>query len=176
MRFALLLILTATWAPAWAPAWADLSARAPIDNFHLVHEGIYRGALPGATGLAYLSDLGVRTVVDLVTDDEGARGEAAIADALGLRHVWVPLSPVFGPSERDMDTILDVLEDSSAYPIFVHCRHGEDRTGLAIGLHRIRHDGWERSRAYDEMLERGFHPYLVGLTQYFFRYASGRLF
>jgi len=46
---------------------------------------------------------------------------------------------------------------------FVHCEHGEDRTGLAVGAYRIKVEHWTKPAAYQEMEAPGFHPLLRGL-------------
>jgi tyrosine-protein phosphatase SIW14 len=48
----------------------------------------------------------------------------------------------------------------------VHCTHGQDRTGLVVGLYRTIHDGWTKTDAYREMLQLGFHPELRGLREF----------
>ncbi len=47
----------------------------------------------------------------------------------------------------------------------VHCEHGQDRTGVAIGLYRL-HTGWTEEHAEDEMLAHGFHRSLIGLWEW----------
>ncbi len=42
-----------------------------------------------------------------------------------------------------------------ADPIYVHCEHGKDRTGLVIALYRMRADGWSQEQAAAEMKEMG---------------------
>ena len=49
----------------------------------------------------------------------------------------------------------------------MHCYHGEDRTGLVVGLHRYTNDHWTAVDAYREMLARGFHPVITILDSYF---------
>jgi protein tyrosine/serine phosphatase len=47
----------------------------------------------------------------------------------------------------------------------VHCTHGQDRTGLIIGLYRL-NEGWTKDAAYKEMLVHHFHSSLHGLHEY----------
>ncbi len=49
---------------------------------------------------------------------------------------------------------------------FVHCQHGEDRTGLIIGVYQVRVRHWTKSVAYQQMLDNGFHPSLPGLYRF----------
>src|SRR5262249_21361082 len=48
--------------------------------------------------------------------------------------------------------------------VLVHCTHGQDRTGLVIGIHRVMHDHIGKDEAYSEMLKNHFHPELQGCT------------
>ena len=49
---------------------------------------------------------------------------------------------------------------------YVHCEHGQDRTGLTIGIYRVQHDGWTKEKAYNEMIAHGFHKSLHGLDDF----------
>ncbi len=49
---------------------------------------------------------------------------------------------------------------------FVHCEHGQDRTGLIVAIHRVQADGWTKADAEGEMLAHGFHKQLHGLWEY----------
>jgi tyrosine-protein phosphatase SIW14 len=59
------------------------------------------------------------------------------------------------------------MADSTNYPIFVHCQHGQDRTGVIVALYRIFYEQWTPQAAHDEMMNMGFHPELVPLNHYF---------
>lgn len=137
-------------------------------KFLPVSPGIYRGAQPTAENLAELkSSFGVRTILNLNNDRAAVAEEAAAAKRLGLNFLSHPMSGFWAPSDEQVDGILAILADKENYPIFVHCRHGEDRTGLIVGLHRVFHEGWTPAKAYDEMLTNGFHRILFPLDQYF---------
>jgi len=139
----------------------------PISNFAEVTAGIYRGAKPGDDGLKYLAKIGVKTDLDLeATPWVVAEEEAAAAD-LGLAFTSEPMIAVAKVNDDQMDRILGLLADPASRPIYVHCLHGKDRTGLVIGLYRVLHEGWAPEDAYAEMLGRGFHPALAPLKEYF---------
>lgn len=46
---------------------------------------------------------------------------------------------------------------------YVHCERGQDRTGLIVGVYRVKVEHWTKADAYQEMLKHGFHPILRGL-------------
>ncbi len=137
-----------------------------IDEFHAVSPGIYRGAVPGVNGLQALAKFGVKTIINLKTNFTGD-DERRIAESLGMQYVAKPMVPFLRPQDRDMAEILRILADGSQHPVFVHCRHGQDRTGLVIGLYRVFVENWSPAAAYDEMLRYNFHPELSALQSYF---------
>jgi protein tyrosine/serine phosphatase len=134
-----------------------------VGNFHEVTTGLYRGAQPSVSDLDALKKLGVRTIIKLNSENPE---EIEEAERMGITIYYVPLSGFWAPSDSDMNKIEALLSDQALRPIFLHCEHGEDRTGLAFGLYRWRH-GWSKDRAHDEMMSLGFHPLLVGLEYYF---------
>lgn len=139
----------------------------PIPNFHQVEDGIFRGGTPGDAGVAYLKALGVRTIVNL--DDRAAanREELAAAAAAGIREVALPMSGFWKPHDATVNAALAALDDPSLRPIYVHCQHGQDRTGLVVGLYRVETEHWQPGHAYAEMKQLGFHPILVFLNHYY---------
>jgi len=132
-----------------------------IPNFSQVSPGIYRGGQPTAQGWEYLHTLGVTNVLKLNTNLEGTDPKdfrifyypITFAQQMGFEEL--PSLPIFfGP------------------PMFVHCSHGQDRTGLMIALHRMLVENWSKSDAEKEMLEHGFHKELRGLWGYWQAFPS----
>jgi tyrosine-protein phosphatase SIW14 len=148
-------------------------------NFYPVITGIYRGGHPDAGGLVYLQNLGVTTIIDLEIADliEATPGEIDDeingADALGINDIREPMSAfelaLSSSFDDKINEVLGILADPSQKPVYVHCAHGQDRTGLVIGLERVFNEGWAPSDAWNEMLQRGFHDGFLGLSDYFFR-------
>lgn len=107
-------------------------------NFHVVIPGrVYRGAQPSPDDVAELvKDYGIRTVVTL-------RGCCALADwyqdqgrliqELGINQEDIAFSAARLPSASEMRRLVEVLEHAE-YPIYLHCRRGADRTGLAAAV------------------------------------------
>jgi len=136
---------------------------------------VWRGGQPTTSeGWAYLKTLGVRRVVKLNFEptegsDDGARELGLEVDVLSMQpegdeDVFDELAgTVVRPDPKLVDQAVAVLAAGDA---FVHCTHGQDRTGLVVGELRVRRQGWTRDRAWEEMLEHGFHPELLGLTSF----------
>lgn len=106
-------------------------------------------------------------ILDIENDDTAIAEEKVQTEALGMKFISVPLSGFWAPEESDISKILKNLTDAENYPIFIHCQHGWDRTGLAIGLYRIFYEGWAPEKAYKEMLDMNFHPLLFPMDNFF---------
>jgi tyrosine-protein phosphatase SIW14 len=142
-----------------------------LPNFHQVNEHLYRGAQPLAGGMKELAALGVKTVINLRGPDEGTRAEEDEARAAGLVYFSVPL-PGFGrPRDEQVEKVLALINDARNWPVFVHCHHGEDRTGTIIAVYRISHDGWTVEQAKKEAKRYGMSRFQFAMKDYIEDYA-----
>src|SRR5581483_845408 len=78
---------------------------------------------------------------------------------LGLRVVSIPVSGWAPPTSEQVAQFLSLFRDSSQTRVFVHCRFGEDRTGVFIASYRMALQGWSPKRALDEMYFFGFNRF-----------------
>ena len=90
LRCALLILAAAPPAAA-----AELPAALEgVPNYRLLRRDLAVGGVPSAAALAELAKLGLRTVIDLRTEqEEGLAEERAALAAAGLRYVGVPVTP-----------------------------------------------------------------------------------
>jgi protein tyrosine/serine phosphatase len=139
----------------------------PVGAFAQVTPFLYRGARPTPEGLQALAAMHIKTDLNIEDDSQAVAAEEVTAKQLGMQYISIPLSGFFAPSDADMARIFKVIHEPSNYPIFLHCKHGEDRTGLVVGLYRYNDEHWTAQDAYSEMLAHGFHPLLLGLNHYF---------
>jgi tyrosine-protein phosphatase SIW14 len=132
-----------------------------IPAFAVVEPGVARGGEPKtAADWSWLASHGYTNVVTLHTSDEGS--DTAAAGMMVHRHPIDTLQQLTtGPNEADFNQAISEIKPGT----FVHCLHGQDRTGLAIGIYRLR-EGTNKSAAWQEMTNHGFHPALHGLTKY----------
>jgi len=143
----------------------------------------------GEGGIESLGKLGVRQVIDLQGGDLHAPSKSGWADwpslilrlepgespemiqreaealrAIGAEMISAPfvsVDPITPAEAKTLEQILERLTGASeAQPIYVHCEHGKDRTGLVLALHRMRAFGWSAERAAAEMAEMGHAGYL----------------
>jgi len=140
---------------AAAPAGAVDSPRATaapavsIDNFARVDANLYRGAQPKGRDFADLKALGVKTIVNLTSDDADP-AERAMAEAAGLTYVQIPMSTRVVPTTAQVTQFLRLVNESGA-PVYVHCVGGRHRTGVMTAVYRMTHDGWTGAQAFKEM-------------------------
>jgi len=134
------------------PVWAASPSTPGINNFYQIDCQVYRGAQPTPDGFRYLGSIGVKLVLDLREHDARAVSEERMVTAAGMHYVNVPMTGMTPPTGPQIAQILALLEDSSAGPVFVHCKRGADRTGAVIAAYRIDHDKWDNARALSEAM------------------------
>jgi protein tyrosine/serine phosphatase len=148
-----------------------------IPHFSKVNNSLYRGGRPQPADLRYLRSLNVRTVINLQGGDlnnpryrafmewwePGERADAIasemnLSESLGLLFFSKPLDAIDPLSDEDdarIDQILAIMDDRAAQPVFVHCEHGVDRTGLIIALYEVKYMGMSPHAAYNEWRATG---------------------
>jgi tyrosine-protein phosphatase SIW14 len=120
-----------------------------IINFGQMDDRMYRGGQPEEDDYADLAALGIDTVVDLRNDP--TEFSKAAAEAAGLKYINIPMSGWHYPNESDINAFLGVVNDTETGKIYVHCKAGKHRTGLAGAVYRFNVHGWNYDQAYKEM-------------------------
>ena len=121
-----------------------------IDNFGRINAHYYRGAQPLGNDFQDLATLGVKTIIDLTSDD-GAVNEQAMTEAAGMRFVKIPMTTREEPTTAELEKFLSIVNDPAAQPVYVHCVGGRHRTGVMTAIYRITSDGWTGEQAFKEM-------------------------
>jgi protein tyrosine/serine phosphatase len=146
-------------------------------NFQNFGPGLFRGARPSESALEFLKFLGVKTVVDLQGGDklDSSLGwiapyvepgekeswityERNLANSLGMNFLNVPLNSLDQITVNEgtqIGKLLRFMSDPKNQPVYVHCEHGKDRTGLVVALYRVYYQNWSRRSAYNEMIQMG---------------------
>lgn len=133
-----------------------------IPHFAEVEPGVYRGGQPGPEGWAYLKSLGVTYDLKLNLEflnesaDAAQFGIETHSRPIDLRQ-QVAIEPI------PIDQLDKTIQSMPRTGVFIHCEHGQDRTGLLVAMWRVRRNGWTKDQAEKEMLDRGFHRNLFGL-------------
>jgi protein tyrosine phosphatase (PTP) superfamily phosphohydrolase (DUF442 family) len=138
-----------------------------LPNLGEVTPGLYRGALPTAEGIETLQKMGINIVVDM-RDGEHKTEEETVSQR-GMQYVALP-SVCYGPKDETFAQFLAVVRENPGKKIFVHCRLGVDRTGMAVASYRMAQQGWSADEAMKEMQVFGFsnahHLMCPGLAAY----------
>ncbi|HZS41852.1 MAG TPA: tyrosine-protein phosphatase [Polyangia bacterium] len=131
--------------------WAVPVEKPGLPNLHRVTGWLYRGAQPTDAGMRALAEMGIRTVVDL----RAWHSDEKLIAGTGLALVHIPIH-TNAPHVEQVIEFLRVAADPARRPIFVHCQHGADRTGMMMAMFRIAALGWTREAAIAEMRDGGF--------------------
>lgn len=143
--------------PAFAgpPSVAVAPAAVGIDNFGRVGPNYYRGAQPQGDDYADLAKLGIRTVINLTSDDAAA-DEKAMAQKAGMAYFQIPMTTRRAPTSAELTEFLKIVDDPANQPVYVHCVGGRHRTGVMTAVYRIAQEGWTADRAFKEMKQYKF--------------------
>jgi protein-tyrosine phosphatase len=135
----------------------------------------------GDLAFQYLIKIGVKTVIDLQGNDvteapnlgvglwneifepgeqEGmVAREKNVAKAARMTFVNFQINsnkPVSDKEGRKIDAALDILSNATrARPVYLHCEHGADRTGLVVALFRVLKQGQNIDDANAEWVKFG---------------------
>jgi protein tyrosine/serine phosphatase len=130
-------------------------SRIRIDNFGRVDAMYYRGAQPLGRDYADLAALGVKTMINLTSDDADPN-EQAMAEQAGMKYLQIPMTTHEPPTSEQLAEFLKVVNDPASQPIYVHCVGGRHRTGVMTAAYRITQDGWTADQAFKEMKQYKF--------------------
>jgi protein tyrosine/serine phosphatase len=154
-----------TAAPAAAPALAEQAFGqklhiAGIPNAGKITEAFYRGAQPNEMGLSELKKLGITTIIDLRGEDrEKIVWERKLAESLGMRFVNIPVSGWSTPTDEQAAQFLSLVRSEPGRKVFLHCRFGDDRTGVFTAIYRMAFEKWPAEQAMKEMYFFGFNGF-----------------
>ena len=133
---------------------ADSGPIKGVAGFTEVTPHLYRGGQPSKEGLESLAKMGIDIIVDgRLTGDKKERKAAAKA---GMQFVPIRWHCLY-PRDEVFARFLAVIRDNPDKKIFVHCRYGDDRTGMMIAAYRMAVQNWTWQEARKEMDAFGFH-------------------
>ena len=114
----------------------------------------------------------MKTVIDLRETDSRSAAEKKVVEANGMRYINIPLQGMSAPSSADVEKVMALFSDTSAGPVFIHCRRGADRTGTMVACYRISHDGWNSAKALQEAKANGMAWIEVAMQHYVLQYKA----
>src|SRR5579864_5661692 len=149
---------------------------AGVPNVGEVTPKLYRGGQPTEVGFQNLRKMGIKIVVDTHLK----RGEEEVVTSFGMKYISIPWHCPW-PKDSVFDKFLQVIRDNPDAKIFVHCRLGNDRTGMMIASYRMADQGWDADEAMREMQDFGFSrlhhficPGLAGYEKHFPEHLRSR--
>jgi protein tyrosine/serine phosphatase len=171
-KAAFFLICTITFSGIFAGAYevqTDSSVDAKtIPQFNSVTSDIFRGGRPSDDDMASLkANQHIRLVINVEDQAAAVAHEQSVAQNLGMDYFASAMTWYITPTDAQVNEILAKLQDPKNFPIYLHCLHGQDRTGMIIGIYRVEVQGWTPEKAYQEMLDMGFRKVLKPLDNYF---------
>src|SRR5262245_55472613 len=144
-----------TMANGPSPTESAALARLDIDNFGRVNANYYRGSLPRREDFEGLAAAGIKTIVDLTSDD-GDPLESSSARAAGLKFFKLPMTTHSAPSRDELANFFAIVDDPANQPVYVHCVGGKHRTGVMTAAYRMTQEGWTADQAFQEMKQYRF--------------------
>jgi hypothetical protein len=103
-----------------------------------------------------LVKMGIKTVVNL----RSMHSDADELRGVKLAHYHIKFNTV-RPKLRYVLRFLRLVGDSQKRPLFVHCAHGADRTGMMVAFYRIIYQGWTKKQAIQEMTRGGYNFHTI---------------
>lgn len=145
-----------------------------LPNFHQVNEKLYRGGQPQRGGLKKLSELGIKTVINLRGASDETRKEQTEAEASGMRYFNIPMSALGRPTDAQVERAMAAIDARENWPVFVHCQRGADRTGVIVAVYRISRDHWTAVKATTEAKRFGMAGIQFSKKDYIADYYNRR--
>ena len=113
-----------------------------FDNFYEVDRGkLYRSKQLKASQLnSYIKRYNIKTIINLRGSNSGQswwEDEKCVAKENNVKHVDIAMQASSLPKRDHICQLIELFEDKSNYPIYVHCQGGADRTGLATAVYKL---------------------------------------
>ena len=120
-------------------------------NLYQMQPNLYRSALPDSDAQTTLDDLGVTTVINFYLGSDSSWLQNPNVQQIHL--------PFHSDRVDDTDIIAALSSIHAAQQrgsVLIHCKHGQNRTGLISAMYRVVYQGWSKEQALTEMREGGF--------------------
>lgn len=145
------LILSQALADEPVNSWAK-----PIDktfNLYQVTPLLYRSAMPDADKITILKEHHIATVISLIKDDD----KKWLGNTPDTQLISYP-THADRVTDDDVLTVLKMIKKSQKQQqaVLIHCKHGQNRTGLFVAMYRIVIQHWTKAQAVLEMAKGGY--------------------
>lgn len=142
------------------------SSRQPItiENYHQVDDILARGAKPTESQITELKIHGFKHIISFCTNYNYKKGiynglpkEAKWAEKQGIQFHWLPFHSKDNPTDAHIKEFFSITDNArlNNEKVFIHCRHGADRTGTFAAIYKIRNYKAKLDDVIKEMLKYG---------------------
>lgn len=129
-----------------------------------VREGVlYRCGQPDADDLARIHEkykfrtvVALRAGIDNPKRNAWAGPEQAFCRENDIKFVSLPSNTKHPPTPEQFQTFVDLFGDPQRQPVLVHCKRGQQRTGIFCAAYRMAREGWSQEQAMQELDDLGF--------------------
>ncbi len=128
-----------------------------IENYGRVAPFVATGGMITEDAMAHFRDQGIKTVISLLTLEEGVEEHARQAEEAGLDYVNIGVTSA-GPGGDQVERFRELVGDPDNYPILVHCASA-NRVGSIWARYRIEM-GVPTEVAFQEARAVGLQPEL----------------
>ncbi len=140
------------------------SEDAMLGNLHTVDSHVLRGAMPeSAEAFAHLkAKHNVQTIIDLrgpgTTKAAHIQFELGHAQQNGIRYLHLPMNSHIPPTQAELQKFMQAIQQTqqNGGKVYVHCKHGIDRTGALIGAYEVL-KGATPEAAFKRMRQYGYN-------------------
>ncbi len=108
--------------------------------------------------LAYLKSKNVLTVIDLENTGRIQARYQSLLDRAGIKRIHIPLNSFKVPNRKEWSLIKNAMRS----PVYIHCKWGADRTGMAIARYLVEEKGCTPDAAYGAVITGGTHAGVLG--------------
>ena len=148
---------TLLWTATEKPAHRLVASGLP--NFGELNEHVWRSGQPNRLGYQQLVQMHVKTIVNLRSEFPQEKDQVPN----GVNYMQIPITDETAPTEEQANQFLHIVANPNNWPILVHCRMGEGRTGVMCALVRYAIDGWNDKLIQKEICN--FHITHFGLVK-----------
>lgn len=127
----------------------------PPRNFRIVSDRIYAGAAPTYDNLKELKQLGIKYILSL--DAESGNKIKPYLPSFGMQQILVPIdasSTIVNDNIKYLVRNIDKILINQ--PIYIHCLQGQDRTGFAVALFKVKKKGENPESAIADVRRYGY--------------------
>lgn len=139
-----------------------------LSNVGKVSPVIFRGAQPLPEGYLTLKNIGVKTIINL----RSKHSEKKEVESAGMKSIQVPMDVLKDVDIKTINSVIDMMINMDNQPVYVHCKLGQDRTGIVIAAYRMRVERWSLKEAEAEMQLFGFNDLWWELKEFIREYAK----